>query len=203
MCGTNGSGKNVGPGAARNAAVEQSSGEFLCIHDSDDVSDPERIELQLAAAMTRPMAIIGCAFDRIPEGSTEAYMRWHNALSAREMELQQYRELTLVQPTWFMRRSTFDAVGGYASKPGEEFAGPDDRNANAFGLCEDLKFFYRFLEVTEAAFAAGEIKERLYRVPKVLLTYRYGQGSMSKQTPRRVLLRLRVRVFERRVLSKW
>mmetsp|Transcript_7462 Transcript_7462/g.9458 ORF Transcript_7462/g.9458 Transcript_7462/m.9458 type:complete len:137 (-) Transcript_7462:1102-1512(-) len=40
-------------------------------------------------------------------------------------------------------------------------------------------------------------------VPQTLLTYRFVQGSMSSQTPRKVLLRLRLRAFERRVLSKW
>ena len=201
----NASASNLGPGGARNRAIAQSSGSLLCIHDADDVSYPERVELQVAAARARPWAIVGCEFDRVPEGSTASYTSWHNALSAEELELQQYREVTIVQPTWVMHRSTFEAVGGYRDAPGEEFSGPDDRHYNRFGLCEDLKFFFAFLELTEARFRTGEIKERLFRVPKKLVCYRHVAGSMSAQTPRRVLLRVRVKAFERRVLvlERW
>ncbi len=36
-----------GPGFARNRAVMQSSGQFLCMLDADDVMLPQRIEKQL------------------------------------------------------------------------------------------------------------------------------------------------------------
>lgn len=190
------------PGHARNKAVAQSSGEYICIHDCDDISHKDRILEQIKAARIHPGALIGTRFSRTPKDSTKRYNDWYNSLTPDQLELQQYRELTLVQPTWFMARRTFDLVGGYAIGPDEEFKS-DHSDANRFGLCEDLKFFYKYLDETETSYTSGKLNRRLVMVPKILLTYRYVPGSMSSQTPRKVLLRLRVRAFERRVLSKW
>ena len=60
-----------GAGRARNKAIAQSSGTFLCFLDADDVMLPNRIRRQLAAARMHPRAIIGGGFVKIPEGATE------------------------------------------------------------------------------------------------------------------------------------
>lgn len=57
---------NKGCGYAKNCAVRQSSGSFLCFLDSDDVMLPERIETQLLAAKVHENCIVGCNFDRLP-----------------------------------------------------------------------------------------------------------------------------------------
>lgn len=199
--GENQSGKPIGPGASRNRAVEQSSAEFLCIHDADDISHEDRLADQLEAAKQRPQALIGSKFVRLPADSTKRYTEWHNALTQEQLELQQYREVTLAQPTWFMTRKVFHRAGGYATKGDEEFR-DDGSDANGFGLCEDLKFFYAHLDQTEQDYRNGAM-QRLFMVPKPLVVYRYAPGSMSSKTPRRVLLRIRVRAFERRVLCEW
>jgi len=55
-----------GTGAARNAAVAHSSGEYLCFLDVDDVMLPDRVQRQLAASVGRPRAIVGGGFVREP-----------------------------------------------------------------------------------------------------------------------------------------
>jgi hypothetical protein len=61
-----GSGANRGEGYARNRAVAQSAGEWLCVMDADDTMWPRRVERQLQAARRRPRAIVGGGFERVP-----------------------------------------------------------------------------------------------------------------------------------------
>ena len=67
---------NVGPGESRNAAVRQSSGDYLAMLDADDVMLPDRLEKQLAALLASPQpdaTIVGCHFQRFPTDSTPRY----------------------------------------------------------------------------------------------------------------------------------
>ncbi len=166
----------IGPGPARNAAVAASHGAYLCILDADDMMAPGRVGAQLPAAAARPRAIVGCRFDRTPPGSTARYTAWANRLTPAELYTQAYRELTVINPTWFMARAVFERAGGYPA-----------------GRGEDLRLFYSHLD------AGGE----LHIVDEVLLTYRYSAGSFSSSVPRRLLFAIRSEALERRVLASW
>nr|XP_023663784.1 UDP-GlcNAc:betaGal beta-1,3-N-acetylglucosaminyltransferase-like protein 1 [Paramormyrops kingsleyae] len=74
-----------GVGYAKNQAVAQSRGRYLCFQDVDDVMMPERVRLQCEAAVRNPSSIIGCQIRREPEGSTERYTRWINSLSPEQL----------------------------------------------------------------------------------------------------------------------
>jgi hypothetical protein len=77
---------------------------------------------QLKEAMKYPDCIIGCNFSRDPPDATERYTKWHNSLSQERLLLEQYRECTIAQPTWFCHRKVFERVGGYdESGPGAFF----------------------------------------------------------------------------------
>lgn len=91
---------------AKNRAVSQSSGEFLCFLDADDVMAPRRLEAQLAearlpaqnhrsdnqedaaAADDNPYVLIGSRFHRIPEGSTARYTQWANVIPHHLLDVQ-------------------------------------------------------------------------------------------------------------------
>ena len=100
--------KPKGAGATRNQAVWQSCGQYLCILDADDVMAPDRIATQLRLALTSNTGInnhgkpllIGSGFTRQPVGSTKHYTEWANSLTQERLVLEQYRELTIIQPTW-------------------------------------------------------------------------------------------------------
>lgn len=166
-----------GDGAARNVAVRQSTGQYLCFLDADDVMFDDRICAQLRVARTNHNAIVGSGFVRRPAGSTRHYTDWANSLTREQLYLQQYREITIIQPTWFCHRSVFVRAGGY----------PEFKGLN------DLEFFHRHLDRGGA----------LLRVPRPLLMYRYSSGSLSWKSSRRELLRARMRPLERRVLDQW
>jgi hypothetical protein len=108
-----------GPAFGRNRAVECSSGSYLCLLDADDIALPHRVEAQLALALTQPddAFLIGGGFTRDPPGSTASYTAWANSLPDSELVLQQWRECTIIQPTWFFARSWYDRLGGWDEDP--------------------------------------------------------------------------------------
>eukprot|EP00667_Euglena_gracilis_P024572 EG_transcript_28358 len=48
-----------GCGFAKNQAVHQSTGDYLCFLDADDMMHPDRIQMQLQSAQQNPMRIVG------------------------------------------------------------------------------------------------------------------------------------------------
>uniref|UniRef100_A0AAZ3RZ31 Glycosyltransferase 2-like domain-containing protein n=1 Tax=Oncorhynchus tshawytscha TaxID=74940 RepID=A0AAZ3RZ31_ONCTS len=77
-----------GVGHAKNQAVSQSSGKYLCFQDADDVMMPQRIHLQYEACLFNSTSLIGCQVRRDPEGSTERYTRWINNISQDQLSTQ-------------------------------------------------------------------------------------------------------------------
>ena len=205
-----------GPGAARNAARRAARGVWLCLLDADDVAAPERVHLQLEAASNAPApthTLIGSAVVREPADATPAYTAWANSLDPAQMLSHAWREVTLLQPTWFMAAALWDAVGGYdeiwtpppprggdglLSKPPKRLpltAATATTSVAAFerpvAFPEDTLFFHRHL-------AAGGA---LLRVPQPLVTYTYSASSQSWRTSRAALLAVRVALFEECVLG--
>ncbi|KAN0031757.1 hypothetical protein ACTFIV_005624 [Dictyostelium citrinum] len=108
-----------GVGYARNQAIKYSHGEFLCILDADDVMFRERIEIQYRECgngiekENLSKYLIGSNYIRIPIGSSARYTDWCNRLTDNQLYLHQFREVTIIQPTWFYHRSLFEKNGKY------------------------------------------------------------------------------------------
>ena len=213
-----------GAGFARNRAatmreLQHQDRHFLCLLDSDDIMHPQRIMEQVAKHMMglspkqRHQTILGCQFDRDPPDSTWHYAEWANGLSDERIMLERYRELTIIQPTWVMTKYRFQQLGGYVEAPIDS-NGLDLSSHKLFvhnqlrlvhttfetphtmRLAEDLRFMYAHL------YANGKLA--LHRTSHRLLTYRHIPGmSQSSQTPRKLILYLRVLAMEISVLSKW
>ncbi|KAH9257588.1 hypothetical protein BASA81_004037 [Batrachochytrium salamandrivorans] len=170
-----------GPGFARNQCIQQSTGQFLCFNDADDVSKQNRIQSQLDLWRTfgTHEVLIGSRFSRIPVDATRHYADFINSLSSEQLLLKQYRELTVIQPTWFMSKEMFNRVpgGGYAPVLGE-----------------DLILFHQLLDIPNFQLAVCE---------EPLVVYRHLSGSVSSNTPRKELVRVRVQAFVKRVLVHW
>mmetsp|Transcript_37537 Transcript_37537/g.79151 ORF Transcript_37537/g.79151 Transcript_37537/m.79151 type:complete len:584 (-) Transcript_37537:1357-3108(-) len=126
-----------GAGYARNQAVKlrdkyekntqkgTPQPHFLCILDSDDIMHPTRVAEQACAMLSldneeRHKTLMGCQFDRIPKDSTQHYSQWANSLSNERLYLEQFRECTLLQPTWFLSKKWFEQLGGYLEAPASD-----------------------------------------------------------------------------------
>eukprot|EP01112_Ceratiomyxa_fruticulosa_P020660 TRINITY_DN7115_c0_g1_i1.p1 TRINITY_DN7115_c0_g1~~TRINITY_DN7115_c0_g1_i1.p1 ORF type:complete len:328 (-),score=60.67 TRINITY_DN7115_c0_g1_i1:119-1102(-) len=166
-----------GVGYARNKAVLNSSGKYLCFLDADDMMYPTRISSQLKAALLNGIdCLIGSNFTRDPPDSTARYTSWCNRINGEMLYNHQYREVTLAMPTWFMSRDLFDRVGGFEEKL----------------LCpEDLIFFHKHLDLGGTLFKVGE----------PLVIYRYHLGQTSFKIHRLELVNVRIKAFQSRVLS--
>ncbi|KAB5523723.1 hypothetical protein PHYPO_G00155770 [Pangasianodon hypophthalmus] len=170
-----------GVGFAKNKAVAQSSGRYLCFQDADDVMMPQRVRLQYEAAVLNPDTIVGCQVRRIPEGSTERYTRWINTLSPEQLLTQVYTSHgpTVVMPTWFCSRHWFQKVGAF--------------DEGGKGVPEDLLWFYQSLRQ-----GGGVI-----RVDECLLIYRYHEHAATHSVLEETIWNLRVHFLEERVLGQW
>ena len=228
-----------GAGYARNQAVklrdvitsntnddddEAKCFHFLCILDSDDIMHPTRIAEQTSAMLIlgygkqhgkhlSEKALMGCQFDRIPNDSTWHYATWANSLSDERVVLEQFRECTLLQPTWFLSKSWFDSLGGWLNAPITDEEMNKLKNADSstyyrlvhsselsdtissgvtastLRLAEDTRLLYAHLR------AEGTV--HLHRTSAPLVSYRHRVGmSQSSGTPRKLLMQLRTKAWE-------
>nr|XP_033817104.1 UDP-GlcNAc:betaGal beta-1,3-N-acetylglucosaminyltransferase-like protein 1 isoform X2 [Geotrypetes seraphini] len=170
-----------GVGFAKNQAVLQSSGTYLCFLDSDDVMMPERVRLQYEAAIQHPKCIVGCQVRREPANSTERYTRWINNLTSEQLVMQVFTSHgpTVIMPTWFCSREWFCHIGKF-DEGGE-------------GVPEDLLFFYRHLQ------QGGEV----LRVDQCLLQYRYHSEAATHSVLEETIWNHRVRFLQDKVLVHW
>ncbi|XP_037546115.1 UDP-GlcNAc:betaGal beta-1,3-N-acetylglucosaminyltransferase-like protein 1 [Nematolebias whitei] len=170
-----------GVGYAKNKAITQSCGQYLCFQDADDIMLPQRVRLQYEASLLRPNFLIGCRVQRLPEGSTERYTRWINSLTQDQLVTQVYTSHgpTVVMPTWFCSRRLFLKVGLF--------------DEGGKGVPEDLLFFYQLLR------QGGS----LFRVDQSLLVYRYHEKATTHSVTEETIWKLRVDFLQERVLSQW
>lgn len=173
--------KPRGVGYAKNRAIAQSAGKYLCFLDADDVMHPDRISSQILAAMADPNAIVGCQFHREPAESTQRYTQWANTLSPQQLVLQVYTSHgpTVIMPTWFCSRSVIDKAGGF--------------DESGKGTPEDLILFYRHLEL------GGDV----VRVDKDLLMYRYHPDAETFSISEETIWKQRLQFLEKQVLCHW
>lgn len=173
-----------GVGYGKNRSIEQSTGEYLCFMDSDDIMMEERIVEQLELCQKSPGSIVGTKIVRTPEDSTPRYTNWANSLNPVQLRQQIYTCFgpTILMPTWFCSRATFEK----ASTSGFD-------QSQARGLPEDLMFFYRHIR------AGGDI----VRCDKVLLEYRYHKNATTFSVTDETIWKTRLKELEERVLSNW
>ncbi|XP_067128433.1 queuosine-tRNA galactosyltransferase-like isoform X1 [Centruroides vittatus] len=170
-----------GVGYAKNRAVEQSNGEYLCFLDADDVMHPSRIQKQYESASKNKDAIIGSKFNRFPVGSTKRFTDWANNLNNKQLYTQIYTSHgpTLIMPTWFCSREVFKKVGGFSEA--------------GMGTPEDLLFYFAHLKLHGS----------LYRVDEDLLMYRYHPGATTFSIDEKTIWDIRIKELEEHVLCHW
>ncbi|KAL8579350.1 hypothetical protein ACOMHN_026715 [Nucella lapillus] len=168
-----------GVGYAKNKAVAQSSGSYLCFLDADDVMHAERVTRQYQAALANPTAIVGCRFHREPEGSTARFTDWANSMTPEQLYSQIYTSHgpSVIMPTWMCSPQVFDRVGGF--------------HEGGKGVPEDLIFFYRHVEL-----GGGVV-----RVDQDLLMYRYHPEATTFSINEETIWKVRMEYLQQRVIN--
>jgi len=178
VLGSSGSSDPAGCGAAKNRAVAQSHGAYLCFLDADDVMRHDRVAAQLELAMqVGAGALVGSNVERDPADAQPRYTAWLNGLTESQLVLQRFRECTLAMPTWFCHRDVFKGCDGFSE------AGP--------GTPEDLDFLYRHLH------RGGQ----LTKVMQPLVLYRYHEQQQSHGVSKDSIWALRVAELELGLLN--
>lgn len=102
--------QNMGLHATLNRCLEAAKGEFIARMDGDDISMPERLAVQLQYLQENPdMALVGTSCTFFDENGTWG---WGSARRQPTKEDIFYNR-SFVHPTVMVRRSAYDAVGGY------------------------------------------------------------------------------------------
>ncbi|KAM3965609.1 queuosine-tRNA galactosyltransferase-like [Aphomia sociella] len=170
-----------GVGAAKNGAIRNSTGTYLCFLDIDDIMLENRILKQWEVARTNLNMLIGSQISRIPSLSTPRLVRWANNISPMQQKLQIYTSNgpTLLMPTWFCHRSVFERVGGF--------------DETGHGTPEDLIFFYRHLDL------GGDV----HRVDEELVIYRYHEEATTFSINRENIRKIQLERLEKCVFPYW
>lgn len=103
---------NAGPGAARNLGLKHATGEFIQYLDSDDLLDPHKFELQVAALRETPDA--GLAYGAtqrvsLDTGASRIWARTDEVIESIFPSFLMKRGWDTNSPLW--RRSACEAIG--------------------------------------------------------------------------------------------
>lgn len=101
---------NKGACAARNLGLRQAAGEFLVFHDSDDVLDVQRLELQVKRLVREQADMCSGRILVLPGGEVQYRCPSHSSDAMLDFLTGRIHGGT---QCWMMRRDLVDAIGGY------------------------------------------------------------------------------------------
>jgi len=178
-----------GPSSARNLAARHASGEWLACLDADDVWGPHKLERQLARAASPDIGVIHCLSNTSPAHVPDL-------LSFDDLWLRNW----IVHSTTLIRRTAFDAVGGYDESLGmaEDYnlwlrlavAGYNIKTTQEslvfyrknHGLTKNIESLYRWevkniLQISESCgFSTEKTNDRI-----ILLNKHYGLAALHER----------------------
>lgn len=145
---------NMGLTDTLNKALSFARGKYICRMDADDVSMPNRMEIQKAYLEKNGYDLIGGISKMIDENGNDIYSIRKVPTDFEKIKKCIKYNQVISHPTWFGKKEVFDQLNGYRKIP----------------LCEDYDFTLR-------AILKG------YRVSNVdcnILNYRMTNNSISR-----------------------
>lgn len=115
--------KNTGSGIieALRLAHQHSTGKFITRMDSDDLMEPEKLELMSKQLQLKGEGYIAVGFvnyfsaGKLGDGYIK-YANWLNTLTSTSSNFSDiYRECSIPSPCWMVSRNDFEQCGGFAS----------------------------------------------------------------------------------------
>ena len=149
--------KNIGLVNSLNKAVHLSKGNLIARMDADDISMPERLEVQYKYMQEKCLDMVGADIQFINEVGDVTVERFHFPTTQDQILLNIKYGNCLAHPTWLVNKEIYLDLHGY-------------RNVKS---CEDYDFVLRVLN--KGIYQVGN-------VPIVCLQYRLRQYGISKQT---------------------
>jgi len=144
--------RNLGQAHGLNAGIAACRGDFIMLQDSDDVSMPRRLGLQVAALRANPcLGMVAACAEGIDATGRPLGPEFTLCNGAEQRRFSDYT-MPVVNPSLCYRRS---AIGGH-------------RFRDELRLAPDYDFFTRMIEEWESL-----------ALPEVLLHYRHHGGQMT------------------------
>ena len=158
---------NLGVGATRALGIEKSKGSFIMWQDSDDISLPRRMELQLDYLLENELVgVVGGYIEFFGEGIKTTLRKY----SQNDAELRRriFMYSPVAQPASMYRKEVYEKVGTYDAQ---------------YTVAEDLEMIFR--TGTEYRFA---------NVQTLVLRYRQSSTSLTMQALRKMeILTIKIR----------
>ena len=111
------SSENIKIPRRRNQGIKMAKGKYIAIHDGDDISLPNRLELQVNFLETHPNVFcVGGHADKIDEYGKVSGQMDYPPINHDEIEQQYAFSPTnpIIDPTTMFRRDDFLEIGGYS-----------------------------------------------------------------------------------------
>lgn len=165
---------NAGVSTARNVGLEQARGAWIAMLDSDDLWDPRKLELQMAAQEASGADVLFCGFHACDDQGQPLPLppvvagEWSGA----EFFLAHYGSFFVYPSTAFLSTEALRRVGGFDT---------------ALRACEDWDLWLRM----------AQEGNRFLGMPDRLMTYRKHPNGLSVQADFGAILR----VFQRHAQS--
>lgn len=105
------SSKNVGTYRLKNRFIKSLDADYIAFHDADDVSLPNRLELQIKALKKSNIGLLGTAY-YTREGSSCDTNYVYVPRNVNDSFVNG-KDLVSLHPTWMMKRDLFDCLGGF------------------------------------------------------------------------------------------
>jgi glycosyltransferase involved in cell wall biosynthesis len=110
--------KKQGVANAMNLGLKNALGKYVARMDADDISMPHRLEKQLQYLKENPtVEFVGCYVKYVPHNKNtagfERFINWVNSFhTSKEIKLNRFVEIPIVNPTILFRRELFEKYGG-------------------------------------------------------------------------------------------
>ena len=109
--------KNLGLTATLNKALSLAQGKYICRMDADDISMPNRLDLQMKYLIQYDYDLIGGLSNMVDEEGNTIYSIKKVPTDFKKIKkCIQYNQV-ISHPTWFAKKEVFDTLGGYREIP--------------------------------------------------------------------------------------
>jgi glycosyltransferase involved in cell wall biosynthesis len=133
--------------------AKKARGKFLARMDADDICSPDRLRVQIDYLLAHPdVQLVGSWATLIDEGSKRIETQ-RMPISWEEIKKEVFYRNPLIHPSWMMRRSWFEKIGGYNP---------------TFTATQDWELILRCVW-----------KDRMENIPEPLIQLRIHPGSVS------------------------
>jgi hypothetical protein len=146
--------ENLGCPYSKNRGVKLSNTEYIAIMDADDISRPNRLEIQLNKLEKENLDIVA-GYVRVINNSGEPLYNMDNLPLTHDMIVKKMKvNNCMPHPTWLVKKKVYTELEGYADMQG----------------CEDYDFLIRAIQ---NGFKLGMIDQ-------IVLDYRLSSSSVSR-----------------------